>query len=326
MKKILIIRFSSIGDIVLTTPIIRCVKAQLNCKLHYLTKKQFASILINNPNIDKIHTYDGNIKSLITELKNENFDYIIDLHHNIRSQIIKFRLFKPSSSFKKLNILKWLLVQFKINLLPDIHIVDRYFNTVKKLNIINDQEGLDYFIAKADEVDINTIPKSHQNGYIAFVIGAKHFTKQIPLNLAIEICKGITKPIILLGDKFDEEKGSIIQKEIGEKVYNACGKYNLNQSAFLIKQANKIVAADTGLMHIAAAFNKQIISLWGNTVPAFGMYPYMPKNIANSIVFENNNLKCRPCSKLGYNECPKKHFNCMNQLNIIEIVNTINKV
>jgi len=184
---------------------------------------------------------------------------------------------------------------------------------------------LDYFLIKADEVDMKTLPSAHQGGYIAFVIGAKHYTKQIPLNILTDICRNISKPVILLGDKLDEEKGNLIQKELGQNVYNACGKYSLNRSAFLIKQAEKVVTADTGLMHIAAAFNKEIISLWGNTVPAFGMYPYMPKNLSDSVIFENNNLKCRPCSKLGYQQCPKKHFNCMNKLNTVEIVQTINK-
>jgi len=324
VKKFLIIRFSSIGDIVLTTPMIRCIKTQFNCELHFLTKKEFSSILINNPYIDKLFAYDNNLKQLVNQLKAENYDYIIDLHNNIRSHLIKFRLFKPYTCVRKLNFLKWLIVNFKINLLPKVHIVDRYFDAAKKLNIANDNAGLDYFISKTDEIDIKTLPESHQCQYIAFVIGAKHFTKQIPINLLIEICKQITKPIILLGDKQDEEKGNFIHKEIGQNIYNACGKYSLNQSAFLIKNADKVVTADTGLMHIAAAFNKKTISLWGNTIPAFGMYPYMPKNTSNSVIFENNNLKCRPCSKLGYQQCPKKHFNCMNQLNVIEIINIIN--
>ncbi len=157
------------------------------------------------------------------------------------------------------------------------------------------------------------------------VIGAKHYTKQIPLDLLTEICQNVTKPVILMGDKYDEEKGNLIQKAVGEKVFNACAKYNINQSASLIKQAQKVITADTGLMHIAAAFNKEIISLWGNTVPDFGMYPYMPKNCQNSRIFENNNLTCRPCSKLGFQQCPKNHFNCMNQLNISEIIDVVNK-
>ncbi len=150
LKKILIIRFSSIGDIVLTTPLIRCVKKQLNCELHYLTKKQFSSILENNPYIDKLYTYSNNLNALIPELKSENYDYIIDLHNNIRSHLVKFRLFKAGSNVNKLNLKKWLLVRFKVNLLPKIHIVERYFNAAKKLKVTNDGQGLDYFIPETN--------------------------------------------------------------------------------------------------------------------------------------------------------------------------------
>ena len=130
------------------------------------------------------------------------------------------------------------------------------------------------------------------------------------------ICKKIDQPIILLGGKEDEEKGKQIKDALGEKIYNACGKYNLNQSASLIKNAAKIITHDTGLMHIAAAFKKEIVSVWGNTVPEFGMYPYLSGtgHEGQGMLVEVKNLSCRPCSKIGYAKCPKGHFDCMNKI------------
>jgi len=325
LKKILIIRFSSIGDIVLTTPVIRCIKNQLLCELHFLTKKQYKPVLINNPYIDRLHLYENGLKDVILELRKERFDYVIDLHNNIRSHIVTMLLLRKTVAFKKLNIRKWLYVRFKLNTLPDVHIVKRYLDTAKKLHIDDDHAGLDYFISSSDEVDVKSLPPAHQSGFIAFAIGAKHFTKQIPVAVAVEICKKTDFPIVLMGDKNDEIKGNIIKMEVGDKIFNACGKYHINQSASLIKQALLLITGDTGLMHIAAAFNKNIISLWGNTVPAFGMYPYMPNYPMKSTIFENKLLQCRPCSKLGYQKCPKNHFNCMNQLNINEILNAVNR-
>ena len=322
MKKIHIIRFSSIGDIVLTTPVIRCIKEQkAGIEIHYLTKKIFKGILENNPYITKIHTIENDVKEVITELKKENFDLVIDLHNNIRSLQIKRALGKPSSSFKKFNIQKWLLVNLKIDRMPTIHIVDRYLKTVELLEIKNDNKGLDYFIPPHDEVNVTSLPLAHQNNYIGFVIGAKHFTKQLPIEKIIPICKKINKPIILLGGKEDSELANAIEKAVGNSIYNACGKYNLNQSASLIKQATKIITHDTGLMHIAAAFKKEIISVWGNTVPAFGFTPYLAD--AGSKIIEVKNLSCRPCSKIGYNKCPKGHFNCMMMIDENEISSLI---
>lgn len=308
--KILIIRFSSIGDIVLTSPVVRCLKQQLpDLEVHYLTKKAFKSILENNPYITKVHTIEKNVSEVITELKSQNFDFVIDLHNNIRSLQVKIALGKPSSTFKKLNFKKWLLVNFKINRMPNRHVVDRYMQTLETLGVKNDLKGLDYFIPEKDEVNVELFPKTHQAGYIGFVIGAKHATKQLPVEKIINICKKLNQPIVLLGGKEDIENASMIEQTVGINIYSACGKYNLNQSASIIKQAKKIISHDTGLMHISAAFKKEIISVWGNTVPALGFLPYLPAT--GSKMVEVKNLNCRPCSKIGYNKCPKGHFKCM---------------
>lgn len=313
MKKILIIRFSSIGDIVLTTPVIRCIKEQKpNTEIHFLTKVSFKSILENNPHITKIHTIEKDVKEVTQQLQKENFDFVVDLHNNLRSMQTKNALRKPSSTFSKLNFKKWVLVNFKIDNMPKAHVVDRYMDTVAKLGIKNDNKGLDYFIPEKDVVKASSLPSSHQNEFIGFVIGAKHFTKQLPTEKIISICKKINKPIILLGGKEDITRAETIEKAVGNTIYNACGKYNLNQSASLIKQAKKIITHDTGLMHIAAAFKKEIISVWGNTVPSFGFSPYLPD--PKSKMVEVKNLSCRPCSKIGYDKCPKGHFKCMMEI------------
>ncbi len=319
-KKILIIRFSSIGDIVLTTPLIRCIKKQLQAELHFATKKQYASIFAANPHIDKLHLLeDKKLPALIQVLDNEKFDLIIDLHNNLRSFLIKSNLGIDSRSFNKLNFQKWLMVKFKINRLPDKHIVDRYIETMHDFGVSNDGGGLDYFIPKTDHINLNTLPPKFQNGYFVFVIGAMHFTKKLPPDKAIELCKNLSAPVILIGGKEDFDMGEKIALSNKENIYNSCGKYSINQSASLINQSNKVFTHDTGMMHIAAAFNKDIISIWGNTIPEFGMYPYYGKQKkiiaqreANKII-EVNGLGCRPCSKIGYDHCPLGHFKCMQQ-------------
>lgn len=325
--KILIIRFSSIGDIVLTTPVIRCLKQQFEggVEIHYLTKKAFRPVLEANPYIDKIYTIQSSVGEVISELKDEFYDYVVDLHRNVRSSQVKRKLPGYAFTFNKLNREKWLLTNFKIDRMPPIHIVDRYLETVKSFGIENDGQGLDYFIPSEEEVDVASLPESHQGAYLAFVIGGSFGTKILPEPKIISLCKGIDLPIVLLGGPEDAARGERIAQAIGFKVFNACGKFRLNQSASLVRQASRVISHDTGLMHVAAAFRKPIVSVWGNTVPSFGMYPYLPKGKESSFVAEVSGLSCRPCSKLGHGKCPKKHFKCMEDQNEEEILKAVNR-
>lgn len=331
LQKALIIRLSSIGDIVLTTPVVRVLKTQMNeVEIHYCTKSMYTLILADNPYIDKIIEFNGNLFDLIKVLRNEKYDLIIDLHRNFRTTIIKFFLGIKSISYNKLNLRKWIYVNFKWNLLPNIHIVERYLETLTPLGLKNDELGLDYFIPEKDEIDRDWLPETHRKAYAVVVVGAKYATKQLPYEKMIELCVRINGPIVLVGGEEDVPLANRIEDffrrnvndEEFEKnlkkldkhtcIFNGCGKFNLNQSASIIRQAKMVFTHDTGLMHIAAAFKKETITFWGNTVPEFGMYPYR----TNFTVYENKKLKCRPCSKIGFDRCPKAHFKCMRELKL----------
>jgi heptosyltransferase-2 len=318
--KFLIIRFSSIGDIVLTTPVVRCLKKQVpGALVHYVTKYSFRTIVEANPYVDKVHYYNNDIDALVDELKQENFNYIIDLHHNFRTLKVKRALRTKAFSFPKLNIEKWIYTNFKLNLLPDVHIVDRYLSTLKTFGVKNDGAGLDYFIPEKHKVKETDIPASHHAGYIAVVIGAALNTKKLPLEKLKNLCSSIDHPIILLGGKEDFSNGEQIASADIVKIYNACGKFNINESADLVRRAKLVITHDTGLMHIAAAFRKTIISIWGNTVPEFGMSAYYGNHQATDIRFEISPLYCRPCSKIGYKKCPHGHFKCMKKHDVTQI-------
>ena len=304
--KILVVRFSSIGDIVLTTPVVRMLKTQLNTEVHFLTKAPFVSLFKNNPYVDSVFQIDKSINEVISDLKKENYDYVIDLHSNLRTQILKLKLGVIAKGFNKLNWEKFLLTNFKTNILPDVHIVDRYLDTVKFLGITNDNKGLDFFLSDADKVDLSEFP----NDYVAFVIGGQHATKILLTPKVISICKKLNKAVLLIGGPDDKVRGDEISKASG--AINTCGDHSLLQSAFLIKNSAYVISHDTGMMHIAAAFKKKIYSVWGNTIPEFGMYPYLSDK--NSKMIEVQDLSCRPCSKIGYDKCPKGHFKCMQEI------------
>jgi ADP-heptose:LPS heptosyltransferase len=312
---------------VLTTPVVRCLKKHYpDAKVHYLTKKQYLPVIGANPNIDRIFTIKESLNEVFPQLKSENYDHVIDLHKNFRSRMVCLKLKRPCSSFNKINVRKWLVVNFKMDRLPDIHIVDRYFEAVEHLGVKNDLGGLDYFIPGEDDRAYEKLPDSHRDKYLGWVIGGKHNTKIYPEEKVIGICREISHPVVLIGGPDDEAAGNRIAEAAGTHVFNACGTFNLNQSASLVKHAVLILTNDTGMMHVAAAFKKQVISFWGNTLPEFGMVPYLPGEEEKSHILQVKGLSCRPCSKLGYKSCPKKHFRCMMDMDTATVVRLLNKL
>ena len=323
--KFLVIRFSSIGDIVLTTPALRCAKNQiLGVEIHFLTKLSMKDLVIGNPNIDQCHFLDNNIEVTIAALKEIPFDYIIDLHQNIRSWKIRKALGVPAFSYKKLSLQKWLLAKLHLNFLPKTHVCDRYINALQHFNITNDGKGLDYFFPKDYNFKAANLPTSHLAGFIAFVIGASYFNKKMPVQKWIELAKQLQKPIVLIGGIEDVAIANEIAAAVPDYIYNAAGKYDLKESASIIQMAQVVVSHDTGFLHVAAAFKKPTITIWGATSPALQFEVYYPAGTItphyNSIV---PSLNCQPCSKQGENKCPQGHFACMRLQNINNIASKV---
>ena len=316
--KILVVRFSSIGDIVLTTPVLRCLHDQVpGAEIHYLTKQSFVGLLEHNPNVHKVWGLQSSFKELMQQLKTEQFDFIVDLHNNLRSKRVSFALRVPYKRVDKLNWAKWKLVKLKMGVMPDVHIVDRYLAVAKRFNIINDGKGLDYFIP-SETVKPNNLPYR----FVCYAIGGQHATKKLPVEKIIELAQMIEGDLVLIGGKEDMEVGRHVSARCSN-VIDLCGALSINQSALVMQHANTVITHDTGMMHIASALKKKVVSIWGNTIPEFGMYPYKPES--SSQQFEVEDLGCRPCSKIGFDVCPKGHFNCMNQQNLSEIAKASNR-
>lgn len=314
------IRFSSIGDIVLASPVFRCTKTQLkDAEIHLVTKKKFAEVTATNPYIDRFFYYDDDLPSLIETLKNENYDYVIDLHNNIRSNQIKRALNKKSFTINKLNLQKFILTKLKVDLMPGRHITTRSLDTVKPLGVKDDNLGLDFFIPKQSGINENDLPHGHLAGYIAIVIAANHFTKKMPVHKLQELCQKIPFPIVLVGGETEKNAGDEIASADEIKIYNACGKFNLYESADIVGKARMVISHDTGLQYIACALNKPLLAIWGGTSPLLDVEPYYAKNLMrhDPPIYQNIflNLWCQPCSKYGLPRCPLGHFNCMEKQN-----------
>lgn len=327
VKHILVIRFSSIGDILLTTPILRSIKAKYgnNCVIHYATKREMLKWIDNNPYVDHFHTLEKgeSAGSFVKKIKNKyRINAVVDLHNNLRTFIIKlYFIGLDKSSFPKMNIRKWLYVRFKWQVMPKVHVVDRYFEAVKFLQVQNDGKGLDYFLAESVETSIHERLKENSiSNYTAITVSAKFATKALPIEKMLELIASIKAPIVLLGGPEDVQKAEeIMLRTTHKSIHNFVGVLKAAESAAVVKFATQVIAHDTGLMHVAAAFKKPITVIWGNTTPELGMGPYLPKENSHVVFKEVQGLSCRPCSKIGYNTCPKGHFNCMMKQDFSEL-------
>lgn len=332
--KILVIRFSSIGDIVLATPVFRCIKQQIpGVELHFLSKKSMKPVTEENPYIDQFFYYDKNLSELKKQLKAERYDYVIDLHKNFRSYMIRWALKAQSFSYKKLSVQKFLLTKFHINNMPGRHITLRSLDAAAPLGIHDDGKGLDYFIHEKDVVPHDAFPLTHQFGFIAIVIGASYYTKKLPIPKLVELCSNIDFPVVLVGGKEDIPEGDAISAQLPVKVFNACGKFNLNQSADIVRQAKLVISHDTGLQYIACAFNKPVLAIWGGTSPLLDVEPFYGTKAMNNpeekFTYKNyivEGLNCQPCSNYGTKKCPKGHFKCMLNQDIDAIAKTVREV
>lgn len=299
----------------LCTSLLRQLKQQWegDLEIHFLTKQKFAGVLERNPNISKIHSFEKSIAECYPILVDSSFDYIFDLHSNLRSALVKRRLKVLSFSLDKRNFAKYIWVRWGIKSSIG-HIVDRYRQTACAFNIREDGMGLEYYLAPEDHFKLDGV-----NNFIAVVLGATHLGKRADAQHWVEWLSDVKFPIILLGG----ESEVALANEIASRLscIDLSGKLKLGQSASVINQSKMVIAGDTGLMHIAAALKKDIISLWGCTRPSLGMAPWLPGE--NSVMLEPINRKSVPCSKLG-NRCKygwKKK--CIHQLSKNQITQAI---
>lgn len=301
----------------------RSVKQQLGHKVHFITKTKFGALVDHNSYIDRVWTIDSEITEIVDKLKEEKFDLIIDLHKNLRSKRLIYSLGAKAINFDKLNVQKWLRVHTPINVLPEKHLIDRYYDALQRIEVRNDGQGMDFFY----DTDWNEICQKielYSEPDIVIVLGATYPTKRVPEHIIQGILEHFKeRKIVLLGGPDVTTEAENLKLNHPE-IINGVGKLSLQESATVIDHSSCVVTGDTGMMHIAAALKKPIVSIWGGTHKDLGMYPYYgtaypDKNI--SIV--NNEISCSPCSKIGKQKCPKGHFKCMLDLNPERVIQAI---
>lgn len=323
--RILVIRLSSIGDIVLTSPALRGLRRRFpDAKIDFLTKEEYGPWIRQNPNVNTVFFWEGSVADMAEEIKEWEYDCVIDLHGSLRTRWLECLLPEsiPCYSYRKGTVGRLMSVIFKRNMYGGKHVVDRYMEALRPLGVEPDGQGLEFFIAKIDQVSAASLPFTHLAGFAVCCLGATHFTKKMPESKWAELLEKLPLPVILIGGKAEAAMGASLAARNEFKVLNFCGKLSPGQSADLIRQSKLVITHDTGMMHIAAAFQKKTISLWGGTVPWLGFKPYL-HNEVNNIIIENKDLNCRPCSKYGTSTCSQGHFKCMNDLNLDAVIQAI---
>lgn len=297
--RILVVRFSSIGDIILTAPALSSLRATLvgPIEIHYLTRESMREAVMGlGTLVDEIHAIESSTSEVTAALKHLEFDYLIDLQNNVRSRWVKRSLNVLSFTVNKQNIAKWLLVR-GWRKQPIRHIVERYIESfAQAFGAIEPESWPELFIDAMN-------PVAENDGYVAIAVSATHRGKRLTPELikAIIQLESINHRIILIGGQEDEAFGKTLELEHGS-VKSWVGQTSLSDSAAIIRDAQRVYTGDTGMMHIAAALGKATTSIWGCTRPSLGMDPWLP-NPHSRIVSPDETLGPRPCAKLGDKRC-----------------------
>jgi heptosyltransferase-2 len=335
--KILVIRLSSMGDILLSTPLLRQIKAKYKkAEIDFVVKKRFAGLLRFNPHLTRVIEFDegdkkNNLKALRMKLRAEHYDAVLDLHNNWRSNFLRLGLQAPyKQHVHKDKIRQVCLVYGKKNRYRKITPIPlRYLQVGKGLDIADDGRGLEIYWDHAVEQEVRELLRERNfegeaGTYLCLAPGAGFFTKRWPAEYFQSLVKMILqkseKRIIIMGGAEDRYLHEIFPS--GGRLLNLAGELELLHSAVVLSGAQGLVVNDTGLMHMATAVNTPVTAIFGSTVEELGFFPFRGK----SSVVQIGKLYCRPCSHMGRNRCPEKHFRCMREIQPETVFNEFNRL
>ena len=326
--KILIIRLSSIGDIILATALIRCVKRKYPAaEIDFLVKKQFLDIVKYNPNISNVIVFEKgeDLLELKDKIRRTGYDWIIDIHQNLRSFYLKIGLMLPKKTgYSKRLFRRSLLVNFGLNIYGDMKpVLLRYFEAVEKQGVTYDGGGTEVFVpaVKVARMELLLRESGYTNEKRLFVIcpGASFTNKRWKAEGFAKVADHLTQNhkgwVAFIGGANDKELCMEVQNLTKSKTHNFAGQFSLIESAAILSLCHGFVGNDSGMLHLAQAFGKPVVGIYGPTVKELGYFPIDKK----SVVIEKD-IACRPCTHNGLDHCPKKHFRCMETISSEDVI------
>jgi len=335
-----IFRLSSLGDILLTTPFIRALRkaAGPDAQIDFVVKEQYADLVRYNPHLSAIHMLGsgggiGALFSLAAGLRKQKYEVVFDLHRSLRTLVLRALL--PSSRKEVINkrtLRRWELVHWKRGIgkyFP--HAVERYCETLIPYGITPDDNGLEIVIPEdvlgytAEQVAARLVP--HANPVIGICPGARHFTKRWPrekyVGVGQRLIRELGASILLFGGQEERDVCEEIARQLPTaSVLDLAGSFSILETAAAMDACAVVITNDSGLMHLAAARKRPVVALFGSTTRELGFFPYGTK----SIVVEEEGLSCRPCSHIGLDHCPEKHFRCMLDLGVDDVVGAVQRL
>jgi heptosyltransferase-2 len=336
--KILIIRFSSLGDIVLASPLLRVLRAAYpDAQIDFLVKPEYAEIVRHHPAVTSVLTLAGpsraELRDLRARVRMEGYDVILDLHNSLRSRYVRFLNARRVRAVNKRVARRWMLVNLKRNLYRHaVPVAERYIETAASLGVVPDGRGAE-IVTPADVVSrVGAMMSKYRLDRAATVVGfapsARPATKRWPperyRDLGIRLAKEHHARVLVFGGPEETDYcgdiAQMINAEMGTGAAESlAGGLTLLETAAALDHCAVVVTNDTGLMHMAAARNRPVVAIFGSTVKEFGFFPYGTR----SVVLERRELSCRPCSHIGLERCPEGHFRCMKEIDVAEVVSAV---
>ena len=314
---ILAVRFGSIGDILLTTPLLRSIRhSHPGARVTVLTKREYVPLLSHNPNVHRVlgHAPDRSLLGLAAELRGDQYTHLLDLHDNLRSRALRLLVPGRWRSYPKHRMARALLIRAKRNRYRDRRpVAERYFSAARDLRVKPDGAPPDFFLgAEAREQAtawLASVGLSAEDDIIAFAPGAAHATKRWPIEHWQRLVDRSVEDgfaVVIAGGPDDAPLGSRLVAGQEARVANAAGVFGLQATGALLQRARALVSGDTGVMHMATAVGTPVLALFGPTVEAFGFFPY--SRLATVLELP---LPCRPCTAHGGRVCPLGHHRCL---------------
>jgi heptosyltransferase-2 len=331
--RILAIRFSSIGDILLTTPLFRALRSRHPAaSLALLTKEPFTPLVADNPRLNEVIGFKPgqHLDQLAKELRSREFTHVLDLHGSLRSRALRVLVPGPKwRGYRNHRVAREILIRYKKNTYPrDIPVPERYFDAARGLDVHPDGEGPEFFLSPVarDEAGAWLLANGLKSdaGLIALAPGAAHNTKRWPLEYWQELARRLSATglsIVSVGGPDDVEAAQAVADAGGSMAVNGAGRFGLQGTGALLARCRALVSGDTGVMHMATGVGTPVVALFGPTVRPFGFFPYSRK----AIVIERD-LDCRPCTAHGSEVCPLGHHHCLRQIASQEVEDVLRRL
>ena len=326
--KALIIRFSSVGDIILSSLLIRVFRRTFpDCRLDFAVKTTYADLVRHNPYISNVIAFPekgsfAELARMRTMIRETGYDLIMDIHDSIRSRVITFG-HPRTVRINKRKLARFLLVKTGLNMYARLGgspgVAERYLEPVRSLGVVDDGNGPEVFFPAGTELMADSLLGGREGQFVGVAPGSIHWNKMWPpdrfARVALTIALEKRAGVILFGsarekDRCDEIENILRTEQPDLAVVNTAAKTSLLEVAALMDRCLVVLTNDSGLLHLAAARKRPVVAVFGPTVKEFGFFPTGTR----SRVVENPTLNCRPCTHIGLNECPKGHFRCMTEI------------